>query len=222
MLDLGWTELLVIGIVALIVVGPKDLPVMFRTLGRFTGKMRAMARDFTRAMDEAADQSGARDIARDLRGMSNPRSAAAQKFKKSTGLDEFDDFDLDDEGARDTTGKTHATAKRNAGDASADTAAGPADETAPQETAGKTRGPETAALAEKRAAEARARREEAVRRANERAASYKGFDGAAEGTSPAPSPGEDAPARRAETVGGGSEDAPREPAPDAEPKQDKA
>ena len=54
MLDIGWSELLVIGVVALIVVGPKDLPVMFRTLGRFTAKARSMAREFQRAMDDAA------------------------------------------------------------------------------------------------------------------------------------------------------------------------
>ena len=38
MFDLGWTELLVIGIVALIVIGPKDLPVMFRKVGQFVGE----------------------------------------------------------------------------------------------------------------------------------------------------------------------------------------
>ena len=58
MLDLGWSELLVIGIVALIVVGPKDLPVLFRNLGRFMGKARGMAREFSRAMNDAADESG--------------------------------------------------------------------------------------------------------------------------------------------------------------------
>ena len=58
MFDIGWSELLVIGVVALIVVGPKDLPIMFRKAGQFVGRMRAMAREFTRAMDAAADASG--------------------------------------------------------------------------------------------------------------------------------------------------------------------
>ena len=41
MFDLGWLELLVIGITALIVVGPKELPQLFRTVGRFFGKSKS-------------------------------------------------------------------------------------------------------------------------------------------------------------------------------------
>ena len=84
MFDIGWTELLVIGVVALIVVGPKDLPMMFRTLGRFTGKARAMARDFQRAMDQAADDSGVKDISGTLRKATDPKSMGADALKDAT------------------------------------------------------------------------------------------------------------------------------------------
>ena len=89
MFDIGMTELLVIGIVALIVVGPKDLPGMFRTLGRFTAKARSLGREFTRAMNDAADQSGIGDVADDIRKATSPKamgldalSDAADKFEK--------------------------------------------------------------------------------------------------------------------------------------------
>lgn len=88
-MDLSWSELLVVGIVALIFIGPKDLPGMFRELGRFMAKVRAMGRDFSRAMDQAAKESGVKDFAADLRKVTNPKAMgldamrnAADKFEK--------------------------------------------------------------------------------------------------------------------------------------------
>ena len=54
MLDIGMFELFVIGALALIVVGPKELPGLLRTVGQFVAKARGMAREFQRSMDEAA------------------------------------------------------------------------------------------------------------------------------------------------------------------------
>jgi sec-independent protein translocase protein TatB len=57
MFDIAWTELLVIIVVALVVVGPKDLPRMMRTIGQWAGRARAMADQFRRSFDDMARQS---------------------------------------------------------------------------------------------------------------------------------------------------------------------
>jgi sec-independent protein translocase protein TatB len=84
MFDLGFAELLVIGIVALIIVGPKDLPVMFRKAGQFVGKMRGMAREFSSAMNQAADEAGVKDIQKGLNAATNPMKAAMDGVKDAT------------------------------------------------------------------------------------------------------------------------------------------
>ncbi|GEM_PF-1191332 len=86
--DIGFMELFVIGIVALIVVGPKDLPIMFRKAGQFMGNVRGMARQFTRAMEDAASEAGVKDISRDLRNLTNPKKMGMDAINKA-----FDDID---------------------------------------------------------------------------------------------------------------------------------
>ena len=53
MFDIGWSELLVIAVVAIVVVGPKDLPRLMRTFGHYAGKLRRAAADFQRQFEEA-------------------------------------------------------------------------------------------------------------------------------------------------------------------------
>ena len=77
MFDLGWMELLVIGVVALIVVGPKDLPVMFKTVGNFVGKAQKMAREFRRTMDAAASETGLKETAETLKNIDSARNPKA-------------------------------------------------------------------------------------------------------------------------------------------------
>lgn len=75
MLDLGWPELLVIAIVLIVVVGPKDLPRVLRSFGRTTAKVRTMAGDFRRQFDEAlreAELDEVKGLADDVRKL-DPR-----------------------------------------------------------------------------------------------------------------------------------------------------
>jgi sec-independent protein translocase protein TatB len=53
MFDIGWSELLVIAVVAIVVVGPKELPKLMRSFGFYAGKLRRAAADFRRQFDEA-------------------------------------------------------------------------------------------------------------------------------------------------------------------------
>ena len=62
MFDIGWSELLVIAIVAIVVVGPEDLPPLMRTVGRYAGKLRRMADDFQSQFNDALSESEFKDL----------------------------------------------------------------------------------------------------------------------------------------------------------------
>lgn len=150
MLDIGWSELMLIGVVALIVVGPRDLPVMFRTLGRFTAKARAMARDFQRAMDEAAKATGVEETLKDVRDMTS---------KKSLGLEALENAATKFEQWNPTlpTGKPAAKPAEKAASVTADEAAtAEARAATALASTGEGVGAATRALAEKRTAERQA------------------------------------------------------------------
>jgi len=62
MFDIGWPEMLVIAVVLIVVVGPKDLPRMLRAFGRTTSKLRSMAGDFRKQFDEALKEAELDDV----------------------------------------------------------------------------------------------------------------------------------------------------------------
>ena len=62
MFDISWTEFLLIGVVALVVIGPKELPTVMRTMGKWTRKVRVMAADFQSQFQEAMREAEMADL----------------------------------------------------------------------------------------------------------------------------------------------------------------
>jgi len=102
MFDIGWTEMLVISVIAILVVGPKDLPAMLRTVGQFVGKAKRMAREFQTQFDDAVRDSDLDEVRKsfeDLKSANptgeigkalNPLKEAADDLKNTvekSGLD---------------------------------------------------------------------------------------------------------------------------------------
>lgn len=102
MLDLGIgaTELMLIAAIALIVVGPKDLPLLMRRIGQFTGRMRAMAAEFRSSFDEMARQSELDELRKEVEAMRRGQllDEAAGKAEMEQVFNEIDQGLKADEG----------------------------------------------------------------------------------------------------------------------------
>jgi sec-independent protein translocase protein TatB len=64
--SLGFQEILLLGILALVVIGPKDLPLLMRKLGRWTARLRGMAQEFRSGFDELARQAELDELKREV------------------------------------------------------------------------------------------------------------------------------------------------------------
>jgi sec-independent protein translocase protein TatB len=71
MFDISWTEFVLIGIVALIVIGPKELPGVLRTLGQYTRKVRGMAAEFQNQFQEAMREAEMADLKKQVDDMAH-------------------------------------------------------------------------------------------------------------------------------------------------------
>jgi sec-independent protein translocase protein TatB len=69
MFDISWTEFLLIGVVALIVIGPKELPAVMRTIGQWTRKIRNMAADFQRQFEQEMREAEFADLKKQVDDM---------------------------------------------------------------------------------------------------------------------------------------------------------
>ena len=105
MFDIGWTEMMVVAVVAILFVGPKELPGMLRTFGRSIKKLRSMAGDFQKQFDDAlkdAELDGVKDTLNEVRNLNpakkikdhlNPIKQELDSAKKL--VDDAGDFDPD-------------------------------------------------------------------------------------------------------------------------------
>lgn len=75
----GYSELFVLAIIAIVVIGPKDLPLVLRKYGQLMQKVRGMAREFQGHVDVAMKDAGVADLKKDLQGMQTAVNSSINK-----------------------------------------------------------------------------------------------------------------------------------------------
>ena len=89
--EFGVVELLFIAAIALIVVGPKDLPVLMRKAGKFMAHMRGMAAEFRASFDEMGRQAELEELRKEVEAMRQAAHQPMQSLVADTGLNEVKD-----------------------------------------------------------------------------------------------------------------------------------
>jgi sec-independent protein translocase protein TatB len=90
--SLGFQEIILLGIIALVVVGPKDLPLLLRKLGKWTAKLRGMAQEFRTGFDELARQAELDELRREvdaLRRTTSLQEVARELTKPLPTLEDY-------------------------------------------------------------------------------------------------------------------------------------
>ncbi len=104
MLDIGWAELFVMAVIALLVVGPKELPAMLRTIGKFIAMIKRQAQDFRNQFDDAIKDTEFEQVKNELQDLKSEATSTIRDVRD--GIDEemreLDDVrrDLDREHAK--------------------------------------------------------------------------------------------------------------------------
>lgn len=90
--SLGFNEIVILGILALVVIGPKDLPLLFRKLGRWTAKLRGMAQEFRTGFDELARQAELDELKREVESLRRTTSLQEVTRELSKPLPTLEDY----------------------------------------------------------------------------------------------------------------------------------
>lgn len=83
MFDVSWSELLILAIVALIFIGPKDLPVFFNTLGRYAGMIRKQAMEFRMHFEDAMREAELDQLRKEVESVRDEMTGSISDMEKS-------------------------------------------------------------------------------------------------------------------------------------------
>jgi sec-independent protein translocase protein TatB len=95
MFDIGWSELVVIAVVALIVIGPKELPAVLRTFSQYLGKIRRMASEFQGQFQEAMREAEMADLKKSVDEMTDVAKGFSDFDPLASVKKEVDSFTAD-------------------------------------------------------------------------------------------------------------------------------
>ncbi len=105
MFDVGWSELLVIGVVALLVVGPKELPALLRTIGRYMGVVKRQANEFRAQFDEAMRDTEFDQLRKDVEAIKKDAESSLRAAEQSVQTEIADAKNEIDAAAASATAK---------------------------------------------------------------------------------------------------------------------
>ena len=86
MFDMGWSELLLVAVLAIVFVGPKDLPRVMRTVGQYAAKMRAMVREFQNSFEDLARESELEELRKQVAEMRETAMKPLADLQRSASI----------------------------------------------------------------------------------------------------------------------------------------
>jgi sec-independent protein translocase protein TatB len=100
MFDISWSEFVVIGVIALIVIGPKELPAVLRAVGQWTTKIRRMAAEFQSQFQEAMREAEMADLKKEVDNLADSAKGLTSfdplEFKEATKWEPKDENKIED------------------------------------------------------------------------------------------------------------------------------